>query len=335
MNSNKSLFDDDVLLQSETATTTTTRVVSGSSAAVRASNALAANQLLRTLVAHLMEISSSTESSSSCKNRLCEIQDNLSRLLKVTALDSRDRLSLENLLRGTPLIIDLLTAACRQDSYHATVESIVLNNPLLIDQQDSMGVTPLTAASATGNLDVVRWLHNNKANVNTPTSHGQTPLILACQRRQHELFRWFMCGDASIADVAIDIVDNEGNTALHYIIETNCHDGRTPLHNVCIEGEANNVRKLVFASSRNQVNAQDNDGWTPLHLACLIGKHDAVNILMWAGADIDAIDNNGCIPGEFAAILGYYDIAVLLGYRPYADSSWFPTDFPFFFNAYN
>jgi ankyrin repeat protein len=298
----------------------------GSSTAMLASSAVSASQLVRALVAHL------TTGFSSTNHRFCEIQHIMPRLLEATVSDNQDSRSLENLLRGTSLTIDLLTAAC-YIGFQETVERLVLDNPLLINQQDSTGATPLAAASAAGNLPTMRWLLRNEADVNIPTGNGRTSLIVACEQLQHNVF-WFLTGEADV-DLDVDVVDDDSNTALHYVIEKSSNGGRSLLHNVCVDSDAGYVRKIVFASSRNEVNAQDNDGWTPLHLACLMGKLDVVNILMWAGADTDVLDTDGNTPGDLAVLLGHYDIAVTLGHRPYPEDVWFPIDFPFFMNLLN
>ena len=84
--------------------------------------------------------------------------------------------------RLTPLV--LASALGRQDAVR-----MMLNNPSAdIDlASEETGYTPLAAACATGNYDVVRTLMDFDPEVNTPNRYNQTPFILAFTRLNEEL----------------------------------------------------------------------------------------------------------------------------------------------------
>ncbi|KFM59338.1 Tonsoku-like protein, partial [Stegodyphus mimosarum] len=61
--------------------------------------------------------------------------------------------------------------------------------------------------------------------------------------------------------------------------------GETPLHQACINGNFNMVKRLV--ESGHPVNTRDFCGWTPLHEACNYGYYDIVEYLLEKGAHIN------------------------------------------------
>jgi ankyrin repeat protein len=112
----------------------------------------------------------------------------------------------------------------------------------------------------------------------------------------------------------LDAADNEGRTALHEAAalvlqadiervaagESAASDGR----DVKLVGQIENlmtqavcaVRLLLDAKAT--VNATDNAGRTALHVAVQAGQTAAVRLLVAAGADTNALDGNGCLPGD-------------------------------------
>ncbi|MBX9830389.1 ankyrin repeat domain-containing protein [Candidatus Babeliales bacterium] len=70
--------------------------------------------------------------------------------------------------------------------------------------------------------------------------------------------------------------------------------------------------KAIPAALRTDVNAVDNSGWTRLHLAASNNNERDVELLIAAGADVDAQNYAGCTPLLFAAMHGYEKIVALL-----------------------
>jgi len=68
--------------------------------------------------------------------------------------------------------------------------------------------------------------------------------------------------------------------------------GGSQLHFVAINGDVNQVRRLVVIE-RCPIDARDHNGNTALHLACQYGQLSTVDTLVLLGADLDAKNHKG------------------------------------------
>lgn len=92
------------------------------------------------------------------------------------------------------------------------------------------------------------------------------------------------------------ILDEDGNTALHFADETTARlllenqanidaknkAQKTALHNFCERGSLELVKELV--KYKADINAETHQKLTPLHLACMLGHQEIVEILLKNGA---------------------------------------------------
>jgi len=74
---------------------------------------------------------------------------------------------------------------------------------------------------------------------------------------------------------------------------------RTPLHDAVRTGSEDTVRRLIDAGA--DVNAVDEDGRTPLHDAARTSSGYTIRKLIDAGADVNAVDKDGRTPLHDAA----------------------------------
>jgi len=99
----------------------------------------------------------------------------------------------------------------------------------------------------------------------------------------------------------------------HYHGLTHYH-GWTPLMHAIGYNNAEIVKLLITAGA--QIDAQDNDGWTPLMIAASNDNPEIVKLLIAAGAQIDAQDNDGRTARDIAILYNrkeIYDNAVTAG----------------------
>lgn len=71
-------------------------------------------------------------------------------------------------------------------------------------------------------------------------------------------------------------------------------DGLTPLHQCCIDNNADMLRLLLDYGA--DVNAKDSEKWTPLHAAATCGHLFLVKILISRGANLLAVNVDGNMP---------------------------------------
>ncbi|XP_068149449.1 LOW QUALITY PROTEIN: tonsoku-like protein [Drosophila tropicalis] len=91
--------------------------------------------------------------------------------------------------------------------------------------------------------------------------------------------------------------------------------GETQLHQACIAGNLELVRRLI--EQGHTVNVRDHAGWLPLHEACNHGHRDIVELLLDKGAaaainDKGGTSCDGITPLHDACSNGYLDVAELL-----------------------
>ena len=140
-------------------------------------------------------------------------------------------------------------------------------------------------AAKTGNRDALReLLAEDREIVNARTEQGETPLMAALYRGHVDFVNALVDAGATL--------DVFAAAAL----------GRT------------DVLEELLASDPSLVRAYAYDGWTPLHLAAFFGHQRAVERLIAAGADLNAISHNALKNTALnAAIAGKHpDVALLL-----------------------
>jgi uncharacterized protein len=160
---------------------------------------------------------------------------------------------------------------------------------LLLSSPSLIGATyldrPVADAAARGDLDTVRDLLRNGADVNSAQGDGMTALHWAAERGELELTEVLIYSGANV---------DAGTRIGHY----------TPLHLASREGHADVVAALLRSKASPNA-ATTNSGVTPLHLAAAAGKVDVIAELLKAGADVDAKEASwGQTPLIFAASHG-------------------------------
>ena len=143
---------------------------------------------------------------------------------------------------------------------------------------------PVAEAAARGDLESVRTLLRDGADVNAAQGDGMTALHWAALR-----------GDSEMVSVLVYAGAN--------ISSTTRLGAYTPLHLASRDGRAGAVTLLLEAGS--DANAATTTGATPLHLAAAGGDVPTLASLLEAGAEADAQERaNGQTPLHFAAAAG-------------------------------
>ena len=149
--------------------------------------------------------------------------------------------------------------------------------------------SPVADAAERGDINAVKSLLKEGADVNAAQGDGMTALHWAADRGQAELAELLVYAGANIA----------AQTRIGQY---------TPLHLAAKSGSAAVTKTLLKAGTDVNVRSSTS-GVTPLHLAATSGSADTVNVLIDAKADVNARENEaGQTPLIFAAGLNRVDV---------------------------
>lgn len=184
----------------------------------------------------------------------------------------------------------------------------------LINQPDADGETALFKAASRGEIAVMRELLSRGADPNVPrkpqpgnkSPNGDPPIVKAAREEQDLSIRTLIAAKADV-----NAHGEDGFTALHIsagknrlkiarellaagaeINATNIA-GDTPLHRAAARGKLEALRFLLKQKPPADVNARNKRGATPLLAAAAEGVADVCEVLLAAGADPKAVDEDG------------------------------------------
>ena len=166
--------------------------------------------------------------------------------------------------------MDKLTDELHKNINLENVEKIkeLIKNGANVNSYHIFGLTPLTKACYINNLDIVKYLVENGADINLHDKYGSTPLITACDRNNLGIVKY--------------LVGNGANINLHAI-----YTSFTPLITACDKNNLDIVKYLVENDA--YINLHDKHGKTPLFYACdkIRPNKDIIEFLILNGADYE------------------------------------------------
>lgn len=122
---------------------------------------------------------------------------------------------------------------------------IIRKYPEMVNEIVGLGEAPLHIAAGWGNLDMIKYLIEKKAQVNKKNSQGETPLHGAARNGRLEVVKYLIANGANM-----DIQDNQDETPLHKAVSAVYPDLAT-------------IEYLISHGARLDI--QDKHGWTALH----------------------------------------------------------------------
>jgi ankyrin repeat protein/beta-lactamase regulating signal transducer with metallopeptidase domain len=165
-------------------------------------------------------------------------------------------------------------------------EGANVNAPAMYD------ITPLHAAANGGNKDVVQLLIGRGANVDARDAGRVPPLYYAALHNYEDIVDLLLGKGTDIG------AKDYGFTLLYYAI---FNDG----------DRAKDALKLLIAKGAN-VNVKDMGGFTPLNYGIWLDYRDIVELLIANGADVNTKDGQGLTPYYWAVTQGRKDLVELL-----------------------
>lgn len=198
----------------------------------------------------------------------------------------------------------------------------------------------LIQAAKKGDINEVRRLISEGANVNAKDNDGWTPLHWAVKNnhsttaevlldngaglitfesfQEHYVWRKYQEIETEHCKNSLHLAARLGNLeAVEDLLgkgaDVNAQNdiGKTPLHFAAENGYKEVVEALLDKDGID-VNAKDNDGKTPLHFAADNGHKEVVEVLLKGGANVNAKDNSGYTPLHCAANNLYKDVVKAL-----------------------
>jgi ankyrin repeat protein len=142
---------------------------------------------------------------------------------------------------------------------------------------------PIHDAAKEGNLETIKKLVKDGADVKAKDYKGITPLYYAANyNSEHEKI-----------DIVKFLINNGAN------VNAKNNEGMTPLH-IAVYFENLDVVKFLVVNGAD-INAKDDEGKTPLHKAARYANTEAVKFLVVNGADVNTKDKEGYTPIQLAA----------------------------------
>jgi len=155
------------------------------------------------------------------------------------------------------------------------------------------GITALCAAVYIGNLDMIKLLIENGADVNTVSSYNATPLHVATGLNRLDIVKYLIeeaHGDVHRVNkkntICLNVAGIQGNTTLiEYLLQqpgTDINhqdiDGETTLHFAVNKNETDAIKILL--SYKVRIDIKDVQNMTPLELAAQNANEEAVNYIL-------------------------------------------------------
>ncbi|PPQ63235.1 hypothetical protein CVT24_005695 [Panaeolus cyanescens] len=207
-----------------------------------------------------------------------------------------------------------------QNNQLSLIRTLITEDPKLVNAVDADERTPLHWAASSGSIDIVRFLIDQKAEVDKVDGSGWTPLHIAVSAGHENVVRELIGAGADVNGK-----NDKGLTPLHYAAsksridigkllisrgaDTNARDkaNQLPLHRAATTGSIGFIRMLLESSSPSnklRLNTADRVGNTPLHLAMDSAHAEAAILLINAGADRTRENLDGETPENVPGVGG-------------------------------
>ena len=181
--------------------------------------------------------------------------------------------------------------------------------------KDKEGSTALHRAAESCRGKDVRWLVARGADLEAMDAKGETPLQRAVAKG-HRTIAEFLITKGAKPDIFAGILTNRIEVVVRALqsdpssISRADEKGCTPLHRAARSGSREICELLVKAGA--DVNATDAAGSTPLHEAARCGQAAAADLLLDKNANPNAQNNNDETPLYLAAQKGHEDLLTTL-----------------------
>ena len=243
-------------------------------------------------------------------------------------LNNGAQVNVKNCVNNTPLMLSMVSIGQWQTKKNTIPTALIKNgaNPNVRSTvrchylKSHLEVTPVIIAILNGNLELVKCLIANGADVNMTDNVGDTPLSIALNHGEHKIASYLL---ANCKNINVNIINSEGESCLHAALKcfkkVNFQDtadlvkklinsgaeilpdfnGKTVIERA-LDFENPFVLDVIFQetglSANRVVSSEDSsfgDSCSLIHLAVAQGLLDIVKVLLSHGADIDTTTSTG------------------------------------------
>ena len=179
---------------------------------------------------------------------------------------------------------------------HFLVANLLYSHGAVVDVRDVHTRIPLMVVSASGQVDIMRWLLDHGANANFRDCAGRTPLHYAAYHMHFEVVQVLLEHGVDINSQKIG-----GNTPLFDLLNAKSSSSK---------GMVDMVRQLLEHGA--DTNIPNLGHSTALHLASSSGWAEVAQLLLSYGAKVDEKDQQGRTPFQLASSNGHHATTKLL-----------------------
>ncbi|MEE9580389.1 MAG: ankyrin repeat domain-containing protein, partial [Nitrosomonadaceae bacterium] len=185
-----------------------------------------------------------------------------------------------------------------------------------VNVKNNEGLTPLHCAAREGHKEVVELLLAQDADVNIGDAGlNRTATEFAMKSNHTDIVQLLVSKGADISPLHFALYMKDENKARSLIeggvdVSRRTPFGTTPLERAVLAG-LKDIAELLIAKGAD-VNAKNNWNWTPLHSA-VYGHEVIVELLITEGANVNARDGASRTPLYYAQKEGHAEIVELLG----------------------
>lgn len=157
------------------------------------------------------------------------------------------------------------------------------------------------------NTKVIKYIIDKGVRLNVSDNTGRNPLMYLCMRGNLEMFKYVI--ENKMNELNLNNWDNEGRQLIHYVckssnvemlkciisknvdLESEDKKGLRPIHYAC---KYSNLEMLKCIISKNvNLESEDKKGWRPIHYVAKYSDSNMLEFMINKGVKLDTKTNNG------------------------------------------